>query len=315
MGWVVAIFVSIPLAIILYTPKYGGRFERRQVMDKKTREALGEAGHAVGTEASRALRKRRSVPTWALLAILAVFLFSIKFPDPGSYYYKREQVSAVSAEEGQPAVPSNPVRPAEMTGGPIQGIDVSMWQGAIDWQAVANSGIEFVIIKATEGTTYVDPCFVANWDGAKQAGLLVSAYHMLWPKLSASTQAKHFLDTMGERQPDFPLALDVEKRQGVGNIGATVETVLLALAAGDGRKPIVYTAKSVWGDLVGWAPGWHEYPLWVADYDAAAPAMPTGWDAYTFWQHSSTGAVPGISGNVDLNTFIGGPSDLCGLGF
>ena len=197
-----------------------------------------------------------------------------------------------------------PASPTDTPTGPIQGLDVSMWQGEIDWQAVAAAGYKFVIIKASEGVNYVDPCFVANWDGAKQAGLLVSAYHVFWPTLSGEKQAKHFLDTLGERKADFPLAVDVERRSA-SNSGAAVEAFLLAVKEADGRNPLVYTAQAVWNAAVGWAPGWHVYPLWVADYDAANPAMPAGWDDWTIWQYSNKGSVPGIAGHVDLDMFQG----------
>lgn len=286
-------------------------------MRKETKQAVGNAAHAVGADAGRALKKTYPVPLGVLLALAALFVFGISFSDQGSYYTKRQAaVPVVSAEEHQPQPPA-PVSaaPAEMTGGPINGIDLSKWQALpIDWDAVARSGVEFVIIKATEGTTYVDPSFADHWAGAKKAGLLVSAYHMFWGNLDAAAQAEHFLSTMGDRVADFPLSLDVELNKGVGNIGAGVEEMLLALEAGDGRKPIVYTAQSIWGSLVGWAPGWSAYALWVADYDAAMPAMPTGWDRYHFWQHSSTGSVPGIVGNVDLNEFVGSREALMALG-
>jgi len=286
-------------------------------MRKETKQAVGNATHAVGTDAWRALSKTYPVSLAVMLAIVSMFVFGISFSDQGSYYTKKQAaVPVVSAEEHQ-SQPAAPVRavPAEMTGGPIRGIDVSMYQPLpIDWDAVARSGVEFVIIKATEGTTYVDPSFADHWAGAKKAGLLVSAYHMFWGNLDAAAQAEHFLSTMGDRVADFPLSLDVELNKGVGNIGAGVEEMLLALEVGDGRKPIVYTARSIWGSLVGWAPGWSAYALWVADYDAAMPAMPTGWDSYCFWQHSSTGSVPGIQGHVDLNTFIGSRVELMALG-
>jgi len=287
-------------------------------MDKQTKEALGKAGKAVGQETKKALgkagkqtgkfmQKRRTLPTWALLLILAVFVVMIALPDQGSYYYKVQEPTRVPVGT-QPTVVSRTIigpiaqvhaqtvqEPTEM-----RGIDVSKWQGVIDWVQVAESDVEFAIIKATEGTTYVDPYFVANWDGARAAGVLVSAYHMLWPTLSAEKQAAHFLATLGERNADLPLALDVEKA-GSGNIGAVVEAWLVKVAEADGRKPFIYTAQAIWNKTVGMAPGWHEYPLWVADYDAASPAMPAGWDTWTCWQHSSTGKVAGISGNTDMN--------------
>ena len=291
--------------------------QRRCVMRKETKQALGEATYAVGTDTWQALSKTYPVSLGVMLAIVSLFVFGISFSDQGSYYTKRQAaVPVVSAEEHQPQPPA-PVSaaPAEMAGGPIRGMDASMYQPLpIDWDAVARSGIQFVILKATEGTSYIDPSFADHWAGAKKAGLLVSAYHMFWGNLSASAQAEHFLSTMGDRVADFPLSLDVELNKGVGNIGAGVEEMLLALEAGDGRKPVVYTAQSIWGSLVGWAPGWKDYWLWVADYDAASPAIPAGWDSYTFWQHSSTGSVSGISGNVDLNVFIGDRAALAALG-
>ena len=202
-----------------------------------------------------------------------------------------------------------PASPTDTPVLPIQGLDVSMWQGEIDWQAVAAAGYRFVIIKASEGLNYVDPCFAANWDGAKQAGLLVSAYHVFWPTLSGEKQAKHFLDTLGERKADFPLAVDVERR-GASNSGAAVEAFLLIVKEADGRNPLVYTAQGVWNAAVGWAPGWHCYPLWVADYDAASPAMPAGWDDWAIWQYSNKGSVPGIEGHVDLDMFQGSEVQL-----
>lgn len=265
-----------------------------------------QAGQAMKKEVSQSLRKRHSVPRWVLLllALIVVPVFSERFPGP------QQPVTGPVVQASAPipleATPPDP--------GPIAGIDVSEWQqGPIDWQAVKESGVEFVIIKATESSTRVDPCFTTNWEGAKAAGLLVSAYHVVQPHRSAATQAKHFLDTMADRQPDFPFALDVEL-PGVGNIGAIVEEIALVVEASDGRKPLMYTAKFFWGANVGWAPGWHKYPLWVADYDASSPAMPTGWDTYSFWQHSNSGKVPGISTNVDLNIFVGGLQDLSNLG-
>jgi len=267
-----------------------------------------QAGRQTKKAVTTKLRKRYSVPLWALLVLIGIPLFCEKFPDPGSYYHRqnRQQLVTESIVQASGLASSDPA--------PIVGIDVSKWQGSIDWKAVKESGVEFAIIKATEGITYIDPAFIANWDEAKTAGLLVSAYHMLWPQLSAAKQAEHLLNTMGEREADFPLVLDVELKGTGDNIGAVVEEVLLALEAKDGRKPIIYTAQSFWGANVGWAPGWHKYPLWVADYDVAVPAMPLGWEVYDFWQYSNRGSVPGISGNVDLNVFAGELQDLSSLG-
>ena len=272
-------------------------------MKQETKQALRTASSEIGSELGDVLRKRRSLPTWAFLVILAVFVVTIKLPDQGSYYHKEQ----VMAEGRQQTITDSIVKASVSSGdalvssdGPIPGLDVSKWQGEIDWEQVAGAGFQFAIIKATEGVSYTDPYFAANWEGAKAAGLLVSAYHMLWPNLSAEKQAAYFLATLGERKADLPLALDVEKA-GQGNIGAVVEACAIAIEVADGRKPFIYTAQSFWGANVGWGPGWSSYPAWVADYEAVAPAMPKGWDEWTMWQYSNTGRVPGISGNVDLN--------------
>jgi len=285
-------------------------------MSKKTRGLVGEAARAVGKDTGRVLKKTHPTPLWVILLLGVLVVFAMKFPDQGSYY-DIEQAAAMSAQEPQPeptALASAML--ATASGGPIRGMDASKWQPPIDWDAVFQSGIKFAFIKCTEGVSYIDPSFADHWAGAKNAGLLVSAYHLLWPNLSASRQAAHFLSTMGDREADFPLALDVELRKGMGRFeaGPVVEEVLVLLEAGDGRKPIVYTAQSVWGEIVGWAPGWKDYYLWVADYDAIVPAQPTGWVTYHFHQHSSTGSVPGVRGNVDLNTFIGSREALMALG-
>jgi len=252
------------------------------------------------------------LPIGVLVAMLAVHGMGLSVPPPAVTV--AEPIPQATEPAPTPVAQADTVASvvqadATTAPGPILGLDVSMWQGEIDWQAVAAAGYRFVIIKASEGLNYVDPCFAANWDGAKQAGLLVSAYHVFWPTLSGEKQAKHFLDTLGERKADFPLAVDVERR-GASNSGAAVEAFLLIVKEADGRNPLVYTAQGVWNAAVGWAPGWHCYPLWVADYDAASPAMPAGWDDWAIWQYSNKGSVPGIEGHVDLDMFQGSEVQL-----
>jgi lysozyme len=86
----------------------------------------------------------------------------------------------------------------------IPGIDVSKWQGEIDWSKVANSGVRFAYIKATEGTGYTDPCFAVNWQSAKSAGVLRGAYHFFHPRLDARSQAKTFYATLGNDPGELP---------------------------------------------------------------------------------------------------------------
>jgi len=191
----------------------------------------------------------------------------------------------------------------------VPGLDVSRWQGVVDWQAVAEAGYKFVFIKATEGTAYIDPCLAANWKGAREAGLKVGAYHFFWPTLSVQKQVQHFLAALGDMKFDLPLALDVEK-PGRGDIGAAVRACLHLLEQWDVRKPLVYTAHFFWDDHVASDIGWDEWPLWVANYNVRTSTLPKGWNTWMFWQPSRMGHVPGVEGHVDLDWFAGSLDQL-----
>jgi lysozyme len=188
----------------------------------------------------------------------------------------------------------------------LSGIDVSHYQGEVDWPAVAASGVRFAFIKATDGVDDVDPRFRQNWSGAKAAAILRSAYHFFRPGLDAKRQAKHFLGVLSMDDLAIAPALDVEVTDGLDRaalqqgIRIWLETVGAALEC----TPIVYTDPSFWQDNV--AADFSAYPLWLACY-ANQPEVPATWRAWTFWQHADTGTVNGIGGQVDL--------DYCALSY
>jgi lysozyme len=185
------------------------------------------------------------------------------------------------------------------------GIDVSHFQGTVNWPEVAGSGASFAFVKATQGITYVDPHFTVNWPAMKSAGLLRGAYHFYEPADDPHSQAQHFLSTVSLEPGDLPPVLDVEINGGVsdGQLWSGVSTWLQVVQAATGRQPIVYTAPGFWnGNSPDLALTCH--PLWLADY-ASQPTLPEGWSTWQFWQHSQTGTVPGVSAAVDLNLFNG----------
>lgn len=194
--------------------------------------------------------------------------------------------------------------------GLLAGIDVSHWQGAIDWPRVADDGVAFAFIKATEGGDYTDPRFAENWAGAARAGVVRGAYHFYRPQTDAVAQAEHFLRTVPLRAGDLPPVLDVEVTDGrtPATIAAGVRTWLETMERATGRRPIVYTRASFWTAQMG--SGFGEYPLWVAHYGVARPNVPAGWSGWTFWQHTDAGRVDGIAGAVDLDWFNGGRAEL-----
>ena len=192
------------------------------------------------------------------------------------------------------------------------GIDVSRWQGEISWGQVAAAGYRFAAIRATLGNYYTDYRFYVNWDGAREAGLLVTAYHVVAPERPADSQMERFFDTLDGRSPDLPLVLDVELSRGVSpeDVAASVKVCADVIEEQEGRKPVIYTARWFWDHSVLDAPHWPDYDLWVANYGVEAPSLPGAWDNWTLWQYSDHGDVPGIGGATDLDWFNGSYDEL-----
>lgn len=206
-----------------------------------------------------------------------------------------------------------------------RGIDVSHYQGAIDWGSVAGSGVAFCFIKATEGTSAADPRFQSNWSGSLAAGLRRGAYHFGHAGSDAVAQAKFFHGTVsadGTLGPgDLPPVLDLETLDGQSP-ASTLQWALAFLTEADalfGRRTLLYTDAGFWQQLAE-LPGCKALasrPLWLAAY-SASPQVPSPWTAWTFWQYSDGTAnggtpVPGVSGPVDQDLFAGTPAQLAAL--
>ena len=199
--------------------------------------------------------------------------------------------------------------------GQVHGIDVSHYQGTIDWQQVAGAGVAFAFMKATQGITTVDPLYTQNWSGAQAAGLLRGAYHFFEPEDDPTQQAEHFLSVVQLGTGDLPPALDVEISGGLpaSEIVQGVETWLAAVQKATGRTPLLYTDNSFWKTLGTTAFG--AYPLWIAEYGVSSPVLPAGWSRWTFWQYSESGSIAGVSGTVDLDLFQGSLVELQAMAF
>lgn len=193
------------------------------------------------------------------------------------------------------------------------GIDVSRWQGAIDWGPIAAAGYRFAVIRASCGNYYTDPRFYENWRGATDNGLLVSAYHVVKPKQTADSQMDRLLTVLQDRQSDLPLVLDVELTddQDANTITRVVKECADEIEQRDGRKPIIYTGSWFWNPNIHHTLAWHEYDLWIAHYGVSTPTLPRDWTTWKFWQYSESGQVSGVSShNTDLNWFNGSYNDL-----
>jgi GH25 family lysozyme M1 (1,4-beta-N-acetylmuramidase) len=202
------------------------------------------------------------------------------------------------------------------------GIDVSHWQGTINWSSVAAAGKQFAFQKATEGTTYVDPTVGTNTSGAKNAGLLVGVYHFAHPDTNtAAAEAQHFLGaaasyiTNGFLHP----VLDLEDGSTIGKTALSqwVNDWCATVKGAIGVDPIIYCNTNYATNYLDSTVISH--PLWIANWSTSygdpsttgsPPAGVWGTGGWDFWQYSSTGSVSGISGNVDLDVFDGDRTTL-----
>jgi lysozyme len=191
------------------------------------------------------------------------------------------------------------------------GIDVSYHQDTIRWARVRKAGVRFAFIRVSDGTTFADPKFSANWDGAKAANVARGAYQFFRPEESAVAQADLLIAAIARDPGELPPALDVEVSGGRSRaqVTAAVRAWIDRVRARLHVEPIVYTSPELWRDLTGNA-DLSSQPLWIAHYETDCPRVPPAWDAWRFWQHSKTGTVPGIAGPVDLDVFAGDVDDL-----
>lgn len=195
--------------------------------------------------------------------------------------------------------------------GATPGIDVSKWQGEIDWIKVSKH-VDFAIIRAMYGWT-VDPRFEANWKGCGGTSIIRGAYQYLRPGVSAKEQASLFCELMlkvRQNANDLPLVLDVESvdNQGVkteyDEIVEWCEIVEVKLNV----VPIVYIYPSYWTSSKPM-----RYPLWISHVLAPTPILPASWKTWLFWQLSYAARVDGITTDVDLDVFDGSLDQLKGI--
>src|SRR5690349_6208546 len=195
----------------------------------------------------------------------------------------------------------------------VEGIDVSKWQGAIDWDAVAADGIRFAFIRTTDGTGYLDETYATNWSEARRVGVLRGTYQYFEPAQDPIAQADLLLDRMGPLEDgDLPPVLDVEADggQSAATIVAGIHAWSDRITAATGVVPIIYTAKYFWQDQVGAPADFLDQPLWVANYDVTCPLIADPWPRWAMWQYTSTGRVGGIAGNVDRDVWNGTDDEL-----
>lgn len=190
----------------------------------------------------------------------------------------------------------------------IDGIDVSQWQGNINFQAVREAGIEVVYIRTSLGSNYTDPYWRQNYQNAKAAGLRVGFYHYLTARSveEAKNQASYFVSVIGDAVPDCRLAMDFESfgRLDPAQVNAVARTFLQTAEELSGYGMVVYSNANDTVEVFDRTLS--VYPLWIANYGVQTPSGGGSWNNWVGFQYSSTGNVAGISGNVDLDYFTNG---------
>ncbi|GAA1957499.1 lysozyme [Kitasatospora viridis] len=224
--------------------------------------------------------------------------------------------STVVAHEGRG--PSGGISPLVTQ---TSGLDVSSYQGNVDWATVAANGGSFAYVKATEGTGYTNPYFAQQYNGSYDYGLIRGAYHFALPNASSgATQATYFVNHGGGWSADgktLPPALDIEYNPyGATCYGLSQSAMVSWIASFSntvdsltGRYPTIYTTTDWWSTCTGNYGGFGATnPLWIARYNTSPGTLPNGWSYQTFWQYADSGTFPG-----DQDYFNGAPDRLQAL--
>ena len=242
-------------------------------------------------------------PRWAwwiggtAVIVLYVFLFYHFFVGPTGFRW--------SALYGDAEYPE---------GYEIHGIDISHYQGKIDWEQLKNAMIKgcpvrFVIIKSTEGSSRLDENFRENFNQARDFGFIRGVYHFWSNKSTAREQAYYFLDQVHLTDGDLPPVLDIEHKPADKSVEDFQRDVLTWLHIVEDKyhvKPIIYTYYKFKEQYLS-APVFEDYPYWIAHYYVDKVQYKGKWK---FWQHTDVGKLPGIKGYVDFNIYNGSYYEL-----
>jgi len=198
---------------------------------------------------------------------------------------------------------------------PVRGIDVSHYQGDIDWNTLTQADISFAFIKATEGSSFVDDKFSYNYAEAIKTDLSVGAYHFFSFDSAGKTQAENFIKTVPAHDGMLPPVIDFEfygnKHENPparDDVLRELDDMIAALEAHYGLKPIIYVTEDTYeAYIVG---GYADYDIWIRNVKTK-PSLSDG-RSWKFWQYTNRERTPGYSGEeefIDMNVFAGSEDD------
>lgn len=193
---------------------------------------------------------------------------------------------------------------------PVVGVDVSSYQGTIDWDTLASQDISFAFIKATEGSSFIDDCFEKNWADASKTDLRIGAYHFFSFESSGEAQADLFCGTVTPVENMLPPVIDVEfygkyksaNDIDVSGVSSELRVLVDRMTAGYGMKPIIYASTQTYDTII--KEDFGDCDLWMRSVYSGV----RGGIDWTFWQYSNRHILNGYSGEerfIDMNVFSG----------
>jgi lysozyme len=185
----------------------------------------------------------------------------------------------------------------------VSGVDLSKWQGDVDFKKIKGAGKAYVFIRATLGKTYADLDYKRNIQKSRAAGLATGSYHFYMTDDKPLDQFANFSKHVSLQIGDLPPVVDIEKlnKNNLPNTAAKLKIFLNLMEKKYGVKPIIYSGEYFANKYL---QGFSDYPLWLAEYNKdKIPQLPLDWKHWTFWQYSQNGTVAGVEGKIDLNRF------------
>lgn len=199
---------------------------------------------------------------------------------------------------------------------PVKGIDVSHYQGEIDWNTLSSQDISFAFIKATEGSTFVDDRFDYNLENACKSGLSVGAYHFFSYDSPGSLQAENFINTARPFEGMLPPVIDLEfygdyymNPPGKDEVKPELDALIAALEEHYGLKPIIYVTEKSYELYI--SGSYEQYDIWIRNV-ITKPRLADN-RQWTFWQYTDRARLEGYSGEekfIDINVFNGSEDEF-----
>jgi lysozyme len=267
---------------------------------------------AAPKKSSRSVRRRRipflnkkvSKGLYIVVFLLALVAVGYRYRMPLAYYFGFKTHKSWTADKEHFI---RNIQVLERQSNYVAGIDVSEYQGEVDWTVTDSVEdtypIGFVFIRATYGQEDLDREFRNNWREVKKTPMVRGAYHYYRPDENSIKQAQNYIDNVKLESGDLPPVLDVERipeDQSIDSLKVGIRRWLRKVEKLYGMRPIIYSGEKYYLDFL--KDEFKTYTVWVANYNFHVEEIDPGWQ---FWQFTQNGTAKGIDGDVDINIFNG----------